>query len=144
MLRFVLCLSLLGFLGCQSNTKPLPEDAPPLFPATAKVTYNGSPLADAVVVFAPTAGKIGGFGKTDANGQVQLQAYPPHEGVPAGDYLVMITKSESVDVPGGDPDNKQTKTNFLIPQKYGNPGKSGLSASVSQGDDQEFVFELKN
>lgn len=144
MLRYILCFSLLCFVGCQSNTKPLPEGAPPLFPATAKVTYKGSPLADALVVFAPKSGKIGGSGKTDANGLVQLQAYPPHEGLPAGEYQVMITKSESVEVPGGDPDNKQTKTNFLIPQKYGNPAKSGLNAAVMQQADQEFTFELKD
>ena len=140
----MLCLLAVAMAGCTSSETPLPEGAPPLYNVSGQVTYHNSPVAEAIVVFAPKNGKVGASARTDAEGRFTAQAFPPHKGMPEGDFAVTVTKTESVDVSGGDPDNKQTKTKYIIPQKFGNASKSGLSVKVTSAGNDNLVLELKD
>ncbi|MBI1249442.1 hypothetical protein GC197_16575 [bacterium] len=142
-------ISLVGFalaalLGCSSGQSTLPEGAPPVYDVSGTVTYNGSPLSDAIVVFAPKNGNVSGSAHTNSEGKFVAQAYPPTNGIPEGDYQVTVSKTESVEVTGGDPDNVQTKTNYLIPKKFGQPQTSGLTLTVTKDGKDDVLFELKD
>lgn len=130
--------------GCSSGESALPEGAPPLYNVSGQVTYKNSPVSDAIVVFAPKSGKVGASARTDAEGKFTAQAFPPHKGMPEGDFFVTVTKTESVEVPGSDPNNKQTKTKYLIPEKFGNASKSGLSVTVTSQGNENLQLDLKD
>lgn len=140
----LLCFLMTTMVGCMSGESALPDGAPPLYSVSGQVTYHDSPVAEAIVVFAPKNGKVGASARTDAEGKFTAQAYPPHNGMPEGEFAITVTKTESVDVPGGDPDNKQTKTKYLIPEKFGKANKSGLSVTVTSQGNDNLVLELKD
>jgi hypothetical protein len=129
-------------LGCGGPASRLPTDAPPLYPAKGKVTYNGSPLGGALVVFYPESGNISGSAQTGTDGTFSVQAYPPHEGMPVGNYKVTVKKTESIPLDTGDPDTTATETKYLTPERYGQMNASGLTAEVPEGGRTDLVFEL--
>jgi len=130
------------------------------------ITYNGAPLADATVSFAPTSSE-GEYasGLTDASGKFMLTsagAIDGGRGALPGDYTVTVSKMEAaVDKDQEDLDSgKITYDEYqakmaargsyasapaaksLIPQKYGSGSSSGLTATVEKGKNQPFVFDL--
>jgi len=106
------------------------------------------------VTFRPNLGKgQGGYAKTDQNGFYELTTFEPGDGAEAGDYVVMISKRETTpgDPSYGDPDSPnygkkappsaEPQTTDLLPKKYGSVTTSGLTAGVTEGDN-EFSFAL--
>ena len=139
--------ALVAFLGCSSSQSSLPEGAPPLYEVSGTVTYNDTPLSDAIVVLAPknsTSNSIGGSAHTDSEGKFVAQAYPPNNGMPEGNYTVTVIKTETVEVPGGDPDNVQTTSKSLVPEKYSQPQTSGLTLTVTKEGKDDVLLELKD
>ncbi|NOX56509.1 MAG: DUF4198 domain-containing protein [Planctomycetes bacterium] len=149
---------LVGFSGCSSGSGS--TEGPATIPVTVTVKYKGEPVEGAVVTFVPEAsdGK-GASGTTDADGVAKLTTYKPGDGVLAGAYKVKIVKFESA---GGAADasesgegeeyeaaaaaaaqrrRKEARPRNLLPTKYANPDKSGLTANVSE-ENTEFTFEL--
>jgi len=147
-------------VGCGSGHKKV----------EVKVTYDGQPLAGAMVVFAADNGQLAS-GLTDAGGMCTLKS-GVKEGVPPGTYAVTISKLEkpAVDanadpkaamdfmktggpkpggakVPGaavggppGGPGGAPTGPKNLINNKYNDPKTSGLSCKVP--DDVSGVKEF--
>lgn len=142
----VLCALVCGFglAGCGGGeVKP-----PPLFPVTGTVTYQGKAVPGATVVFLPTAKQkakdpplFRPFGVADDEGNYSLMWSEDHEGAPAGQYKVAISAvAPATDDEEGD---SQTKPANAVPDKYGNPATSGFSATVEDGGENVFNFELK-
>ncbi|MBI1249440.1 hypothetical protein GC197_16565 [bacterium] len=58
--------------------------------------------------------------------------------------MVTVLKTETIEVPGGDPNNVQTKSKSLVPQKYSQPQTSGLTLTVTKDGKDDVLFELKD
>jgi hypothetical protein len=110
-----------------------------LAPVEGVVTFNGSPVAEAGVMFAPQQGPPG-MATTDAEGKFTLTT-ANHEGALIGEHRVSISKVETVAIPQqrGFPIYQQKSH---IPEKYADASTSELTAEV-QDDDNYFTFNLK-
>ena len=146
-------------VGC-----PQGVDHPPTHPVTGTVTYNGDPVEGANVTFVATGGGQGAAGVTDASGKYTLTTFASGDGAVAGKYGVKIFKFEvdaadagggaagEPEEPGGLPDPGVGITGGpegapdpgpknLLPEKYNDPGTSGLDATVVEGPNT-FDFPL--
>ena len=119
---------------------------------TGTVTYEGKPLADAMVSFSPKTQGQGNpaYGNTDANGRYKLQTHlgVADGGTTPGEYTVIISKREKneplpqSDGPSGTPPPVPPIPKSLIPERYENAATSGFTATVSKSNNV-FDFELK-
>jgi hypothetical protein len=113
------------------------------------VTMDGIPLDNASVQFvSKTEGQgeaAGGY--TDVNGKYTLSSMngDPGKGALQGDYIVLITKTISIPIPGavhneGDAPPEESKE--LVPAVYNNRSKPLLEATVVKGKNK-FNFDVK-
>ncbi|MDR1962475.1 MAG: carboxypeptidase-like regulatory domain-containing protein [Planctomycetaceae bacterium] len=96
--HFVLLIFLLlPYFGC--NGSPHPHDLPPLYPAVLVLTQEGKPLENALVVLYSTDSnfKWSVAAVSDRNGKATLLTHGKFFGVPAGEYKIIITKTEASD-----------------------------------------------
>jgi hypothetical protein len=127
------------------------------------VTYNGSPVEGATVVFAPTGtdGKSAA-GTTDAQGHFTLTTVEAGDGAVPGAYGVTVTKSEGGAAPGGTQTEEEAyasgfpegdgatatpagpEIKDILPAKYKVAETSGLTATVEASGGGDFTFELKD
>jgi len=131
-----LCLLLCAtglFAGCGS-------DGPQLVPAKGVVNYKGAPIGKIAVVFNPTDGKgMIATGTTDAKGEFSLQTNKPGDGAMVGSYKVSF-KYDSGEIPDMFAPKKEVSP---IPEKYGDEGKSGKTATVDASSSKNvFKFDL--
>jgi hypothetical protein len=140
-----LCLALAVLSGGCGQVK---ETIPELVPVSGTVTYQGKPLADAVVTFFPVdweeeqteLNKVyRPSGKTNAQGEFEL-AWGVNPGAPPGKYAVCISATRLVPDPNDPAD--QINEN-LIPPEYNVAKTSGLKADVKEEGDNVFPFELQ-
>ena len=101
--------------------------------------FNGAPVEKAGVLFMPETGPFA-TGTTDAEGRFTLTT-ANHEGALVGNHHVAISKSQTTatQVPGEAMPRYNTK--YFLPEKYGSPATSELTATVVD-DDNSFSFEL--
>ena len=120
------------------------------YKVTGTVKYQGQPVHNASVTFAPKVEGQGlvAFSYTDEKGVYVLQTPEgkPGAGTTPGEYLVLITKAELVNVKqvGVDSTGNPTflqKVNPLLPAKYSG-NESPLSATVTKGKNV-FDFDLE-
>lgn len=128
----------LSFVGCGGNPNGT-------VPVTVNVTYNGKPVEEAVVVFAPEASDgMAANGATDKSGSVKMSTFTKNDGAKPGKYLVTIEKATLEEV--RDPDNPdlivESNVTYFIPQIYGSRTQSGLTAEVIDGKKNVFNFDL--
>lgn len=155
--RLLIVLSIVGALSVQGclGGGAKPDERPVRTKVSGTVTYNGTPLADAIVSFHPTvAKKTGSNGRTDAEGKFEMGTFEATDGTLPGKYNVTITKNESAsgatqpspDDPNYDPNPPaEAEPKSLIPKKYGDPVKSGLTVTVEDGKEiTDLKFELKD
>jgi hypothetical protein len=123
--RWLLALALTGgAVGCQEGNKPL-------LPVTGKVAYRGYPVPGGTIVFTPDArrGQSGplAVGKINADGTYSLRTGESF-GAVAGFYRVTVAAVTA----GGDPLPGQLYhiPVSLVPEKYRDPERSGLSCEV--------------
>lgn len=126
-------------------------------PATAKVTgvvtYKGSPVEGATVIFAPSAGGKPATAITDAEGHYALSTFGAKDGAVPGDYKVTVTKTTTE---GTAPELSYEKLNELslrgeqppgpvvkhvLPAKYASETTSGLDKTVKSGSN-DFPLDL--
>lgn len=129
---FVTVVAVLAAAGCG-------DGRPPLHPAVGLVTYRGEPVADASVMFYPDEGRAA-FAKTDAHGRFSLMTYTPGDGVVAGAYRVTVSKVVSRAPPTEA--NPYPTAVTVLPPEYANVDTAGLSAEVTPGGENDFLFEL--
>src|SRR5262249_3048712 len=112
----------------------------PTQPVQGKVFFEGTPAANAQVVFyqASAEGKnytYAGDALGEPDGSFTLTTYTANDGAPVGNYAVAIT----LRTPPWDENGKPGPNR--LPDRYGRPQTSGLSAKVGEGAN-EFTFEL--
>ena len=157
----LVCLSILVFTGCNNPDARFAR-------VEGTITYNGVAVEGATVVFTP-AGEGGepATGLTGANGQFALTtpgAANTGSGAIPAVYVVLVTKMETTQTTDPDElayqrgditynelqDRLRAKggstTTFshrqLLPARYGQPSSSPLRATVIQGRNPPFVFDL--
>ncbi len=135
-----------GLVGCGGG-----GGGPDLVGVKGKVTYKGEALAGATVSFISEKGTPA-VGSTDSAGAFSLSTNGK-PGAAKGEYRVGVTKTASATgsanpspedmmkmMKGG----KMPATKAEIPAKFGDPKKSGLTATVgSDASKNDFTFELK-
>ncbi|PQO26326.1 carboxypeptidase-like regulatory domain-containing protein [Blastopirellula marina] len=145
-LIFAAALAALISTGCSSKLIPGGVEAKGI------VLLDGEPLEGATVIFSPSGPGRSANGMTNAAGEFSLGTIEPADGVLPGEYQVAIIKSivdeKRVTV---DPLAVQEKTGQfppsppninIVPRKYANPQKSGLTAAISEAGTSELKFEI--
>jgi hypothetical protein len=130
--RIVFAAAVAAIIGCNRSGLDLA-------PVEGLVTYNGAPVAEAGVMFAPQQGPPA-MATTDAEGKFALTT-ANHDGALIGQHRVSISKVETIAIPQpqGFP-LYQHKSH--IPEKYADVSTSELTADV-QDDDNYFEFKLQ-
>ncbi|QDV70593.1 hypothetical protein Poly24_43170 [Rosistilla carotiformis] len=145
---FGAAFGLLMFLGCENGPMENPE-WPARYPASGTVNYQGKPIEGADVTFTNLTAGSTGTGKTDADGKFQLTTYVENDGVVAGEHIVAIRRVDVVDNTPADVDLSAggeavpPTITWIIPEKYSNSAKSGLTATISETEPNEFTFDLE-
>ena len=90
-----LCLVIVGSLvlaGCSGGDA---AKHVAVFKVTGTVTFQGKPLAQAIVTFSPKEGQPVAFGTTNDKGEFTLTTYTAGDGAAAGSYGVLVSKAAS-------------------------------------------------
>ena len=138
------------FLGCSSKANDKwTRGRPPVYPATGQITYNGEPVAEAVVTFQPVdeTGR-GGSAVTDSEGFFEAQTFDPGDGLTVGTHRVAVHKVQLVDASGNvvteirEPGGLREKS--LVPKRYANFEKSKLEVTIEEDENDLGVLNLKD
>ncbi len=122
-------LALLGtVLGCSRG------DAPQTAPVEGIVTLAGKPLSNVGVTFLPTGSGPIAAGNTNEKGQFALRTVKPGDGAVIGTHKVVLGAAEEGPPRGGA---------AAIPNRYGSPETTDLTAEVKSGQTNVFTFDLK-
>ncbi|TVS12186.1 MAG: carboxypeptidase regulatory-like domain-containing protein [Planctomycetaceae bacterium] len=144
---------LIGWTGCGSRTDP---DRPRTVPASVTVLYLGQPVQGATVTFHPDdSQQRGSTARTDASGRADMWTFDPGDGVMPGSYSVTVSKMTAVVMPDPDsmsPEEYERLAQKMeaqapaheVPERYSRVATSGLVAEVTDGEDNQFTFELQN
>lgn len=116
------------------------------YPVSGKVTYNGTPVADATVTFVGSEGHSA-VGKTDADGVYHLMTFQPGDGAVPGEYQVTVVKREQTGPPPSEESDEDDEAivpppKSLLPEKYASRDTSGLKATVKKGSNTNVDFAL--
>jgi hypothetical protein len=143
------CLCL---LGCRDDG--LPKRAP----VSGKVTYNGEPLAGAMVNFYPEQpGERVSVGETNDQGEFTVWCYEIGDGAVLGNHRVAIRKegppkptgvhpsqiAEGMDESWYEEMGQSFTREPLIPPRYFSPDTSELAVEVVGGRRNTFEFHLE-
>jgi len=108
-----------------------------VYPVSGKVVVKGSPADGAQVIFNPASEELRKPGMpipeatTDANGTFELRSYEPKDGAPAGEYNVTVLWAD------------ESGSKDRLGNRYLDPKKSGLKATVPEGGGEIPPFELQ-
>ncbi|WP_437191623.1 hypothetical protein [Planctomicrobium sp. SH527] len=121
--------------GCGKERIP---GRPELFPVKGVVTFAGTPVSGAKIVFSPSTHDFAATAKTDESGKFQLQSFEPNDGAAEGDYRILVYKVDVHELPGGG-----VREEHHLPARYRDPAKSGLIASVSSSQENVVQIDLR-
>ncbi|WP_237228003.1 carboxypeptidase-like regulatory domain-containing protein [Rubinisphaera sp. JC750] len=121
----ILAVTLLCVAGCGGSSEPQGT-------LSGKVTYNGEPVSEGVVIFSSSGASFGAQADIEEDGSYTLSTY--EGGVPPGTYEVAvlpptITLPDTEDSPGGE----ALKEVDNIPQKYRSTQSSELTVTINEG-----------
>jgi hypothetical protein len=127
------CLWIPFLSGCSQSQRP--AGLPSLHPCTITVTQNGIPVADvSVQLIAKEESVWPVTGITDTSGNAVLVTYSRFQGVPVGDYIVVLSKRlAETDTPANEYVSGITQVYSLIDIKYTESATSPLEMSVKKG-----------
>lgn len=136
--------------GCGRGQDPWAGKRPKVVAAEGIVKHSGDPLAGATIVFVPESPDgLAASAITDSAGRFQLMAFPPQRGAVPGQYKILLTKVEQVPIQksAGSPaaahsDPGTAPPNQMLPEKYGNPQSSGLSADIPPEGKRDFLITI--
>ena len=133
--------------GCGGGEDKWSAERPKPVPAGGTVLYKNAPVEGATVTLVPQGTSQAAIGQTDADGRFKLQTYAPGDGAVPGEYTVSVRKVE-VAAQAREETNVNDSTPIqersLLPKKYSDAQKSGLKASVKEGAENDFKFELQD
>lgn len=133
------------FLTCLTIVAGCSRDAgPKCFPVYGSVTYDGQPLAEAMIVFHPLDGETSHTPRplayTDSDGNFDLTTIAPGDGAPAGNYAITVEWRELKQ----DGDELVRDGRNLLPDRYRDPKTSGFRCVVAEGENEVPTLELKS
>lgn len=152
---FCFAFMVLILVGCSGEKRP--DGFPKIYPSSITVSDDNGPLSDIKISLFAKEGNcpwpIGGT--TNASGKADLVTYGKFKGAPAGEFIVVLAKSEIEDahlMPKGNDDGivevntqKPQKTSFrvfsLIDPKYSDKATSPLTMKIEQRGANE-TFKL--
>lgn len=117
------------------------SNRPKTVPVQGTITLKGQPLADASVTFMLASNSGSAVGRTDAAGRYSLTTFEQGDGAIPGEYGVQVVKYE--EPPREVKDGETPPLKSLIPDKYTAVASSGLKATVADGADNTFDFDLQ-
>lgn len=141
---------LLGVVACGCGG----DGRPSLVKVEGTVTLNGEPLGGAKLGFIPV--DQGDYGRasratSNADGTFVVGTYAKDDGMPRGQYTVVVEKTEYVDeLPDGfnieDPEANtvSVKMKRFLPEHYGNPRDSGLTVEVTSSGLSPSTISLRS
>lgn len=127
----------LAAFGCGGS-----ESGPPIYPTSGKVLVDGKPAAKARVTFHALNGPAGAalqpIAIAEADGSFRPSTRLSYDGAPAGDYAVTVvwpkvTMDHGEAIEGPD----------LLRGRYGDPARSGLKATIKEGENDLPPLQLK-
>jgi hypothetical protein len=149
-MKFRYCVLVLVFVCLIGCAKSDPRKAG-LVPVGGTITYNGSPLDNATIVFTPKdSSKQGAGGLSDASGKFKLTTISDQDGTYTGEYAVYVLKEEQIQISDEElleySRNGQTppQPKSLIPTQYSNPAEPIINISIPTGGDKNLLIELKD
>jgi hypothetical protein len=111
-------------MGCSGGSGGAPRVT--THKVTGKVTFNGTPVANANVTFSPTGPGIpSAMGLSDTQGMYTLTTYDAGDGAAAGTYKVMVYKTAPKAENSAPQHDPTGKTATMKPQGHG--GKAGAA-----------------
>ena len=122
--------------GCSSG----PDDVPETGTVTGTVTLDGTPLAEALVIFQPESGRTSS-GTTDATGKYELDYTSTLKGAKLGKHTVSITTFKA---PEGNLETKEAQKEVpkeKVPAQYNKD--TTLTAEVKAGENT-IDFDLQS
>jgi hypothetical protein len=143
------CVSALGLgtllVGCSSYSSADIEKA---VPVSGTVTYQGRPLEGYRVTFMPDGGRRPAVGVTDAAGKFTMGTNDAGDGAPPGlSKVAFVWVPPSTGQPGQETitDNPANlpKPKIKLPDKYGDPEKSGITQEVPKRGIKDLKFDLQ-
>jgi hypothetical protein len=136
--------SLMLLTGCSQSGDKWKNSRPKTVLASGIITLSGKPLDGAQVVLVPTSGGHGASALSAADGSFRLATFPPDEGAVPGSYKVMIIKSVVPQNPDpGSPESTVPQyAKLLIPEKYADPEKSGLTIEIPVAGTKDIKIDL--
>lgn len=121
--------------ACSSGRKPV-------HPVRGQILVDGSPAAQAQVLFHPAEGGNDDphpAGQTDAQGYFHLTSYAKGDGAPEGSYIVTVTWFH---VFGG---GRQEVVRYnVLPKRYAAPQSSQLRVTVAKGNNELNTLQLNS
>lgn len=147
-LRLLSVLLLLCLGGCGGETSGRPVTVP----VSGTLTYQGKPVANAIVSFHPQGTERAAFGETDSAGTYQLTTLEPEDGAMPGSYFVTVSKviDDNAPPPGTEEVvdlTAPTRTpayRSLLPETFSRRETSRLTATVQPTGDNLFDFDLSS
>jgi len=113
-----------------------------LYPVKGSVLFKDQPAEGAKVVFSPAGEENVQYrgarpaATVNADGSFEMRTEPYGAGAPPGEYAVLVTWFPPRDEnPNANPKNK-------LPNKYGDPSKPALKATVKEGENNLEPFKL--
>jgi hypothetical protein len=104
---------------------------------SGQLLLDGQPLDRGTITFMPTTTGPTAYGQVNAEGLYTAET-GNRPGLPSGDYQVIVAVVEKI--PSKDIQNPPTYP-AIIPLKYKDPARSGITCSVEKGKN-EFNVEL--
>lgn len=129
--RLALIVSLMTISGCGSSGQVKET----LVPVTGSVTLDGKPTEGIRLSFVPMSGTkaVGGcWATTDDQGQFTVQHISKKEGIPVGQYHVLLSRRVKADgsVLGPDESPTMVQSQESISPMYSDPGRAGKHNEV--------------
>ncbi len=129
-------ISLLGTMGCGSNSDRL---------KTVRVTgvalLDGEPLPTGSILFAPVAGGPSAQAIVKPDGSFVAGTYTDSDGMVPGEYQVSVMALQEPS-PESLLDANAPTPKSLIPSHYRDLQKSGLTASIKDGEENKLELNL--
>ena len=118
----------------------------PTAQVTGRVMFRGAPLAQGEIKFFPEhppgEGVRVAYGILDAQGHYRLGTYRQGDGAILGDHRIAVEFHGQVPDGFGKGGDLAQRPKMLIPERFGDPATSGLTAHVQAGTNT-FDFDLK-
>jgi len=123
-----------AFVGCSRG------DNLDLVPVEGIVTLDGTPLADAAVVFHPNPKGRPSMGRTDRDGRFRLEYMEGKKGALAGKHKVSISTLIEADSDSDDPDVQKGRPES-VPAEFNSATTLEVEVEAGPGEVIEFPLE---